>query len=100
VEIDIPNYDHMLKPGMFATVTLIVGEHPDALTVPTMAIQKDDSGAFVYVAERGVAWRKRLTTGTDQGSRTEILSGLDGSESVIVVGQQMVKDGGTINIVK
>jgi hypothetical protein len=31
---------------------------------------------------------------------TEVLSGLDGSESVIVVGQQLVKDGGLINIQK
>lgn len=100
VEIDIPNYDHLLKPGMFATVTLIIGDHPDALTVPTMAIQKDDSGSFVFVADKDVARRKRITTGTEQGTRTEVLSGLDGSESVVVVGQQLVKDGGLMNILK
>ncbi len=98
VEIDIPNKDHLLKPGMFAAVTLVVGEHPDAVTIPTIAIQKDDTGPFVYVAENNVAKRKRLQLGIDQGTKTEILSGLDGSESVIVVGQQLVKDGGNINI--
>jgi len=100
VEIDIQNYDHLLKPGMFATVALVIGDHPDALTVPTMAIQKDDSGSYVYLAENGIARRRRLTTGADQGSRTEILTGLDGSESVVVVGQQMVKDSGAIEILK
>ena len=100
VEIDIPNFDHLLKPGMFATVTLVIGDHPNALTVPTMAIQKDDSGAFVYVADNGTARQQRLRAGTEQGSRTEILSGLDGSEPVIVVGQQLVKNGGFINIQK
>ena len=100
VEIDIPNYDHLLKPGMFATVTLVIGDHPNALTVPTMAIQKDDSGAFVFVADNDIARRKRIVTGSDQGNRTEVISGLDGSESVVVVGQQMVKDGGIMQILK
>ncbi len=98
VEIDIPNRDHLLKPGMFATVTLVVGEHPDAITIPTIAIQKDEVGPYVYVAENSAAKRIRIQLGIDQGTKTEVLSGLDGSESVIVVGQQLVKDGGNINI--
>jgi RND family efflux transporter MFP subunit len=100
VEIDIPNGDHLLKPGMFATVILVVGEHRDAVTVPTIAIQKDDIGPFVFVAENNSAKRMRIRVGIDQGTYTEVLSGLDGSESVIVVGQQLVKDGGLINIQK
>jgi len=100
VEIDIPNYDHLLKPGMFANVILITGEHPDAIAVPTMAIQHDDSGSFVFVANNAIANRKRIQIGTEVNNNTEILSGLDGTESVIVVGQQLVKDGGQINIQK
>ncbi len=98
VEIDMPNYDHVLKPGMFATVNLIVGDHPNAITVPTMAIQKDDSGSFVYIADKDIARQKRVVPGIEQGSRTEIVSGLDGSEPVIVVGQQLVKNGGFIDV--
>ncbi len=98
VEIDIPNIDHLLKPGMFATVTLVVGEHPDAITIPTIAIQKDEAGPFIYIADNNTARRKRIQLGVDQGTKTEVLSGLDGSESIIIVGQQLVKDGGSINI--
>jgi RND family efflux transporter MFP subunit len=100
VEIDIPNDSHVLKPGMFATVTLITAQHPNALTVPTMAIQRDDSGSFVFVVGNNTANRKRIQLGTEVNATMEILSGLDGSESVIVVGQQLVKDGGLINIQK
>jgi RND family efflux transporter MFP subunit len=100
VEIDIPNEDHSLKPGMFATVRLVVGEHPDAVTVPTIAIQKDDSGSYVFVSDNNAAKRKRIQIGIDVGAKTEVVSGLDGSESIIVVGQQLVKDGGQINIQK
>lgn len=100
VEIDIPNDDHALKPGMFATVTLITGEHPNAMQVPTMAIQRDDTGSFVFVANNNTASRKRVVLGAEVNANTEILSGLDGSESVIVVGQQLVRDGGPIKIQK
>ncbi len=98
VEIDIANYDHVLKPGMFATVNLIVGDHPNAITVPTMAIQKDDSGSFVYIADNDIARQKRVVTGIEQGNRIEIDSGLEGTEPVIVVGQQLVRNGGFINV--
>jgi RND family efflux transporter MFP subunit len=100
VEIDIPNYGHDLKPGMFATVTLITGEHPNAISIPTMAVQRDDSGSFIFIANNNVASRKRITLGAEVSARSEVLSGLDGSESVIVIGQQLVKDGGSINIQK
>jgi RND family efflux transporter MFP subunit len=100
VEIDIPNEDHVLKPGMFATVTLIVGEHLDAITVPTMSIQKDDSGSYVFVSDNDIARRKRIKIGIEQDTKTEVLSGLNGTESIIVIGQQLVKDGAQINIQK
>ncbi len=100
VEIDIPNRDHALKPGMFCTVTIVTGEHPDAITIPTMAIQKDETGPFVYVARDNTAKRVRIQLGVEQGNNTEIRSGLDGSESIIVVGQQLLRDGGAINIQK
>lgn len=96
VEIDIPNTDHALKSGMFASVSLIIGQRADALTVPTQALLKDTRGTFVYVALQGSAHRKPVTVGTEQQSRTEIPSGLDAQDSVITTGQQFVKDGGAV----
>ena len=97
-EIDIPNPGQLLKPGMFAAVSLIVEEHPNALTVPTQALLSDDNGSYVYVVENAIAGRKRLTIGNEQDSRTEVLNGLDGSESVIFLGQQLVKEGGNVTV--
>jgi RND family efflux transporter MFP subunit len=97
VEIDIPNTDHLLKPGMFASVTLVVDVHHDAVTVPTQALLKDDRGSFVYVLGGDTAHRKGVRVGIEQNTRTEILSGLDGSERVITTGQQFAKDGAPVN---
>ena len=98
VEIDVPNPSRELKPGMFANVTLIVDERHDAITVPTIALLKDNTGSFVYAAAGSTARQIRVTTGGEQNSRTEILSGLNGSEDIITTGQQFVRDGGQIII--
>lgn len=98
VEIDIPNPARELKPGMFANVTLIVDERHDALTLPTMAIMKDDSGSYVYANANNTAQRIRVQTGVEQGSRMEIVLGLNGNEDIITTGQQFVKNGGQVLI--
>ncbi len=98
VEIDIPNKDHTLKPGMFARVSLVLGEKANALTVPTQAILKDQSGPYVLLANNGVARRTTVQMGAEQQSRTEILSGIKDQDSVITTGQQFARDGGPITI--
>jgi len=96
VQIDIPNPEHLLKPGMFASVTLIVDVHPNAMKVPTPSILKDEKGIFVYAVNGNSARRKQVTPGIEQSGYTEILAGLDGSESIITTGQQFVKDGAPV----
>ncbi len=98
IEIDIPNRDHLLKPGMYATVTIVTEEHRDAVTVPTTALLKDDQGSFVYTAVNDTAHRVPVTLGWEQGERTEIRSGLDGTRPIITTGQQFVRDGGPVTV--
>ncbi|HTK81828.1 MAG TPA: efflux RND transporter periplasmic adaptor subunit [Bacteroidota bacterium] len=98
VEIDIPNTDHQLKPGMFANVTVIVNEKPNALTVPTTSLLKDDKGSFIYVVDSSKARRRNITLGVEQNGRTEIVSGIRGGEKLVTTGQQFVRDGGQVTI--
>lgn len=98
VEIDIDNRDHILKPGMFANVTLVVGQRKGALMVPTVALMKDDQGYYLFTAVKDTARRVRTPIGTEQNGRTEILSGLDAGKTIITTGQQFVKDNGPVTI--
>ena len=98
IEIDLDNRNHVLKPGMFANVMLIVNERPSAITVPTASLLKDDEGSFVYIVARDSARQIRVRRGVEQGDRTEIESGLGDSSLVISVGQQFVKDRGPVTI--
>ena len=100
VEVDLANPGHLLAPGMFAAVSLNVGEKKDALTLPTQALMKDDQGLYVYLARQDTARRARVTAGTEQNSRTEILSGLEGTEDVITTGQQLVRNNGPVVVQK
>lgn len=97
-EIIVPNPGGQLKPGMYATVSILLDERADAITVPTRAVLSDDRGSFVFVLADRTARRAAVTTGLDQGATTEITSGLDGSEQVITTGQQYVKDGGPVAV--
>src|SRR6202035_3080379 len=47
-EIDLPNPEERLYPGMYAEVSLKMNPHPDALTVPAAAVGSDGNGSFVY----------------------------------------------------
>jgi RND family efflux transporter MFP subunit len=96
IEVGAPNKDHNLKPGMYATVTLTISEHHDAITVPTEVILHDNNGTFVYTLLNNTAKRTPVQLGIEQNSRTEILTGLSGTESVILAGQQLVHDGGAV----
>ncbi len=98
VQIDIPNHDRLLKPGMFANVSLIVREQPNSITVPTPALQSDDKGSYVYVVEGPIAHRRGVSVGLDQDGRTQILSGISLADHIVTVGMQFVKDGGQVSI--
>ncbi len=100
VEILIPNKDETIKPGEFARVTLLLGENPEAITVPDQAVLQQDGQTFVYIVQDSMARRRIVKTGVLQNGRLEILSGLDGTEDVIVVGQTFVRPNGKVMIVQ
>ncbi len=81
----------LLRPDMTTDVSLILGKHPNVLTIPSEAIHQQVARSFVYVMhqERQGADRVEVRTiksGFDDGSRTEIKEGLKEGESVVVAG--------------
>jgi RND family efflux transporter MFP subunit len=93
VEMEIANRDHLLKPGMYARVELIIDRHPNALLVPGEAVQMDGEKASVWVVKDGVVARRPITTGVGEGTLVEVARGLEGGEAVIVEGKELVREG-------
>lgn len=92
VQVDVDNHNHLLKPGMFATVTFVTETHPNALTVPSGAVMSDDKGKFVYIVSDGKAHRAAVQTGLEENNEVEIIQGLSPDANIIILGQQLVKD--------
>jgi RND family efflux transporter MFP subunit len=97
-EIDIPNQNYILKPGMFATVHFVLKEHKDAITIPKDALLKDASENYVFVFENEKAKRIIVTPGLVQNNIVEIISGLNSSSDLITTGQEFVKDNAPVKV--
>lgn len=92
-EIDILNPGHLLRPGMYADVTLELEKRAGALLVPDPALIVEGQQRFVWVARDGAAHRVEVETGFDDGADVEIRSGLDGGEQVVVAGKENLAEG-------
>src|SRR5438128_1946560 len=92
-EIDLRNPQHVLRPGMYADVTLEIEKLPAALVVPDSALAVEGSKKFVWIARNGTAHRVEVETGLDDGAQVEIRSGLSGGEQVVVAGKDGLIEG-------
>jgi len=93
VEIDLPNRDRQLQPGMFVTTTLILKEHPQVFALPPAALVTGAGGKAVFVAEGGRVNRVPVKTGLDDGVWIEITEGLQEGMDIVVVGKTGLTDG-------
>ena len=98
MEADVPNPQHELRPGMYATVRIGVERHPDALLVPVEALVIEKANAFVFVADGQRARKTGIKSGFNDGAHVEILGGLEPSNSVILAGKTGLADGQVINV--
>ncbi len=98
VEIKILNPDHLLKPGMFARVNIVVEKRKNALLVPIKAVLNENNRKFVFVANGSIARKKEVKTGIYQKDSVEIMEGLNIGENVIIEGNYGLKDGAKVLI--
>jgi membrane fusion protein, multidrug efflux system len=107
VQATIANPDHILKPGMFATTTVVLPDKPAVVTVPETAVdytlygdsvfliteKKDDDGKTSLTAVRTF-----VRTGNRINGRAEIVSGLKAGDRVVAVGQLKLQSGAAVAI--
>jgi HlyD family secretion protein len=87
VEVEVPNPDSRLMAGMSCEVEIITETFTDILLVPDRAIvQRDDSDYVFVVDENDNIEARKIEVGETNFEDTEVLSGLEEGESVIVRG--------------
>src|SRR6201998_3016541 len=85
VEIDVPNLDHHLQPGMYADVHLQANAVPNALTVPIEAVRRSDDGTSVWVVDaQNRVEPRNVKLGIDGTNSVQILAGLSQGEQVVI----------------
>jgi RND family efflux transporter MFP subunit len=99
-EVDLPNADGTLRPGMYGTLTIAVETHPKALTVPEGAVRREKTRAVVYVIDGDLAAERVVKAGLSAEGRVEILEGLGDSDRVIASGATGVSEGTLIQVVE
>ena len=99
VKVEIDNKDGALRSGMFVTATLESDRRENIVTVPSGAIVAETDGDVVFIVENGIARRVPVETGLVSGDVTEIISGLEGGEEIVVKGQSYIEDGDEIRVV-
>jgi RND family efflux transporter MFP subunit len=99
VEIDLPNPDGRIRPGLYGQVRLALEQRDRALALPSAAVLFGDGGAFVFVAAAGdVARRTAVQTGLNVGGWVEILAGLGGDERVVTGAPAGLADGTALRV--
>lgn len=99
IEVRVANAAGRLKPGMLARLTIVTERRENALAIPGDAIiVKSDGQNLVFVAQDSVAHQRVITTGLIMKSETEIRNGLHAGERVVVMGQELLKEGMPVKI--
>ena len=94
----ISNQEKLLRPGLFARVTLILELKPDALTIPEQALMPRGEDQFVYRVIDGKVKQTKVTIGTRRDGRVEIIEGLGKDDVVVTAGHQKIRDGGAVRV--
>lgn len=84
VEIQVPNPDLKMIPGMYATVVLKVEKHADALVVPTQSVSPGKTARVFVVNHDHQIEERDITLGVESPDEYEVLSGLNEGDLVVV----------------
>ena len=89
-----------LFAGMFAEVHMTAETANDTVTVSSQCVIIKGGRSVVCVLEEGdIPFFREVVTGIDNGSRIQILSGLEEGETVVNAGQQFVTEGEPVHVV-
>jgi membrane fusion protein (multidrug efflux system) len=95
VEAVADNKDGALRPGMFATVQLLVGE-ADQPTVAADAVQVEGTTRRIFLSRGGQAWEMVVRTGATRQGRVAVLEPLAAGEQVILKPPPGLHDGSAV----
>src|SRR6266403_848180 len=98
-EVDIPNPDGALQPGVYCTVELEIPRKSPALIVPASAIIFNQDGKQVAVVEDGIAHLHKITITPDYGTEVQVSEGVKDGDEVVLQPPVNLADGNKVQII-
>jgi len=93
------NAGDALWPGQFVTVRIALKKLPDAILIPSVAVQNGSEGPYVYVVAAGNHVKARpVRIGSVEGDLTVVVGGLSASERVVTEGQFRLEPDALVHI--
>lgn len=85
-----------VRPGAFVTADIVRETRSGAIVLPREAVIRELQDAHVFIADKGVARKRAVQLGIEEGDRIEAVSGVRAGEQVIVAGQGALKEGSPV----
>jgi membrane fusion protein (multidrug efflux system) len=99
IEVRLPDRK-TLRPNMTAILKIASYTKNNALVIPVKAIQKSETGDYVFVNNNGTAKKVVIKAGATYGGQTEILSGLKTGDVLVTDGATDIEDGDKIKVLQ
>jgi len=100
INVSIDNPDGKLKAGMFADIEIIFGVNKNGIAIKNTSIMNEDGMFSVFVNNEGIADKRNVQIGIQDEEYTEILDGIKPGDKVICAGQDTLKDGDKVKVIK
>lgn len=99
-EVNVANSDRLLRPGMYARVTVNFGSNHSIVVPDDCVVKQQGSGVrSVFVLQNDNTVKEVVVTlGRHFGTEYEILSGIAEGDNVVVKGQASLKNGSKVNV--
>lgn len=98
IQVELDNTEHHLLSGAFVQVRVLLEERKDVLALPLGAIVKKTDETYCCLVSDGKIAFQPIKLGMKVGDDVEILSGLDGSETVVLARAATLKTGQSIEV--
>lgn len=96
VEVDVPNSDLRLIPGMYASVAVRLENREKALVLPVEAVSRQSVSTVFLIGPNGQIEERTVTLGLETPAKLEVLSGLKENDLVMIGSRAQVKPGQTV----
>jgi RND family efflux transporter MFP subunit len=97
-EVDVPNQDGVLSPGIYCTVELLIPRKTPSMIIPADAVVFDENGQHVAVVENGTVHLKTIIVARDFGTEVEVHQGVRPGDPVILNPMVNLSEGSKIAV--